>query len=306
MKEVMAIIRMNKMNQTKQALADAGVASFTARKVMGRGKGKVDYLLMKGAEAGCEEAIVQLGPGPKLIPKRLLNVVVPDDLVPVGRADDHRGEPDGQPRRRQDLRHAGVGRLPRADRRARRRGPGRNAVRGAARNAMSTESTIDAAAEVRQDLLKIYPPKVARKRSQQIVVNEQGRRAGRPRDPRQRAHHAGDHHAARLHLCRLQGRGARADPRHRQHHPRPDRLRLLLLAHAAEPDPPAHRRGRQLHDLLLLDRHAGGGDHLRRREEAPRGDPGGLRPVPSQGDRRVLHLPGRPDRRRRPRRHRGR
>ena len=36
---------------------------------------------MKGAEAGCEEAICQLGPGPKLIPKRMLNVVVPDDLV---------------------------------------------------------------------------------------------------------------------------------------------------------------------------------------------------------------------------------
>lgn len=82
MKEVMAIIRMNKMNQTKRALADAGVASFTARKVVGRGKGKVDYLLMKGAEAGCEEAIVQLGYGPKLIPKRMLNVVVPDELVP--------------------------------------------------------------------------------------------------------------------------------------------------------------------------------------------------------------------------------
>ncbi len=81
MKEVMAIIRMNKMNQTKRALADAGVASFTARKVVGRGKGKVDYLLMKGAEAGCEEAIVQLGYGPKLIPKRMLNVVVPDELV---------------------------------------------------------------------------------------------------------------------------------------------------------------------------------------------------------------------------------
>jgi nitrogen regulatory protein PII 2 len=81
MKEVLAIIRMNKMNQTKQALADAGVASFTAHRVAGRGKGKVDYLLMKGAEAGCEEAIVQLGPGPKLIPKRLLDIVVPDDLV---------------------------------------------------------------------------------------------------------------------------------------------------------------------------------------------------------------------------------
>jgi nitrogen regulatory protein PII 2 len=80
-KEVMAIIRMNKMNQTKRALADAGIVSFTAHKVVGRGKGKVDYLLMKGAEAGCEEAIVQLGPGPKLIPKRLLDVVVPDELV---------------------------------------------------------------------------------------------------------------------------------------------------------------------------------------------------------------------------------
>jgi nitrogen regulatory protein PII 2 len=78
----MAIIRINKMNQTKQALADAGVASFTAHRVVGRGKGKVDYLLMKGAEAGCEEAISQLGPGPKLIPKRLLDVVVQDDLVP--------------------------------------------------------------------------------------------------------------------------------------------------------------------------------------------------------------------------------
>ncbi len=83
MKEVMAIIRMNKMNQTKQALADAGVASLTARRVAGRGKGKVSYLLMKGAEAGCEEAIAQLGPGPKLVPKRLLTVVVPDDLVPT-------------------------------------------------------------------------------------------------------------------------------------------------------------------------------------------------------------------------------
>lgn len=81
MKEVLAIIRMNKMNATKQALADAGIASFTARKVMGRGKGKVDYLLLKGAEEGYEEAISQLAPGPKLIPKRMLSVVVPDPSV---------------------------------------------------------------------------------------------------------------------------------------------------------------------------------------------------------------------------------
>lgn len=81
MKEIVAVIRMNKMNQTKQALAEAGVASFTARKVVGRGKGKVDYLLLQGAQSGSEEAISQLGPGPKLIPKRLLIIVVSDDLA---------------------------------------------------------------------------------------------------------------------------------------------------------------------------------------------------------------------------------
>lgn len=81
MKEVLAIVRMNKMNATKQALADAGIASFTARKVMGRGKGKVDYLLLKGAQEGYEEAISQLAPGPKLIPKRMISVVAPDGMV---------------------------------------------------------------------------------------------------------------------------------------------------------------------------------------------------------------------------------
>jgi nitrogen regulatory protein PII 2 len=81
MKEITAIIRINKMNQTKRALADAGIASFTAYKVVGRGQGKVDYQLLKGAEEGHEEAIVQLGPSPKMIPKRLINIVVPDDMV---------------------------------------------------------------------------------------------------------------------------------------------------------------------------------------------------------------------------------
>jgi nitrogen regulatory protein PII 2 len=81
MKEVLAIIRMNKMNETKRALADAGISSLTARKVVGRGKGKVDYLLLQGAEEGFDEAIQQLGPGPKLIPKRMINMVVPDNKV---------------------------------------------------------------------------------------------------------------------------------------------------------------------------------------------------------------------------------
>jgi len=79
MKEIMAVIRMNKMNQTKQALSDAGISSFNARPAFGRGKGNVDFRILKGAEQGHEEAIAQLGAGIKLIPKRMLTVVVPDD-----------------------------------------------------------------------------------------------------------------------------------------------------------------------------------------------------------------------------------
>jgi len=81
MKEILAVIRMNKMNATKRALADAGICSITAWRVQGRGVGKVDYLLLQGAQAGYEEAISQLGPGPKLIPKRMLTIVVPDTMV---------------------------------------------------------------------------------------------------------------------------------------------------------------------------------------------------------------------------------
>jgi nitrogen regulatory protein PII 2 len=83
MKEVMAIIRINKMNETKRALADAGIYSFTARKVVGRGRGKINTLLLKGAENGYDEAINQLGAGPKMFPKRLLTIVVPDCRVPL-------------------------------------------------------------------------------------------------------------------------------------------------------------------------------------------------------------------------------
>ncbi|OGS18891.1 MAG: nitrogen fixation protein [Elusimicrobia bacterium RIFOXYA2_FULL_50_26] len=82
MKEVMAVIRMNMMNKTKDALAAAGISSFTATgRVLGRGKGKVDFRLVKGAEQGNEEAIALLGQGPKLVPKRLITVIVPDELA---------------------------------------------------------------------------------------------------------------------------------------------------------------------------------------------------------------------------------
>jgi nitrogen regulatory protein PII 2 len=81
MKEIMAIIRMNMMNKTKKALNEIGVHSMTAKECLGRGKGLVDHSVLKGAEAGYEEAISQLGQSQRLIPKRLLLLVTPDNLV---------------------------------------------------------------------------------------------------------------------------------------------------------------------------------------------------------------------------------
>ncbi|GAB6097451.1 P-II family nitrogen regulator [Desulfatiferula olefinivorans] len=81
MKEILAIIRMNMMGKTKEALADAGVVSMNAVACLGRGKGLVDMSLLKGAEKGYEEAITQLGQGGKLIPKRSISIILPDKMV---------------------------------------------------------------------------------------------------------------------------------------------------------------------------------------------------------------------------------
>ena len=81
MKEIMAIVRINMMNKTKRALAEAGISSITARDALGRGKGLVDMTLLEGAEKGYEEAVAQLGQSQRLIPKRIFYVVVPDKLV---------------------------------------------------------------------------------------------------------------------------------------------------------------------------------------------------------------------------------
>jgi nitrogen regulatory protein PII 2 len=81
MKEIMAIVRLNMMNRTKQALAEAGITSITAREALGRGKGLVDMSLLEGAEKGYEEAVAQLGQSQRLIPKRVFFMVVPDRLV---------------------------------------------------------------------------------------------------------------------------------------------------------------------------------------------------------------------------------
>ncbi len=81
MKEIMAVIRMNMMNKTKRALTDAGVSSMHARECLGRGRGLVDVSLLRGAEQGYEEAISQLGSSQRLVPKRMLSMIVADENV---------------------------------------------------------------------------------------------------------------------------------------------------------------------------------------------------------------------------------
>lgn len=85
MKEVLSIIRMNKMNETKQALSEAGFPSVTCRKVQGRGKKKAEFELVQDivgeAVSGSKETVESLSESHRLIAKRLLTVVVQDDEV---------------------------------------------------------------------------------------------------------------------------------------------------------------------------------------------------------------------------------
>jgi len=81
MKEVIAVVRMNMMNQTKKALTAAGVDAFFAHEATGRGKGFVNPQVLSGAGEGYEEAASLLGEKGKLYPKRVITIVVEDDFV---------------------------------------------------------------------------------------------------------------------------------------------------------------------------------------------------------------------------------
>ena len=81
MKEVIAVVRINMMNQTKQALTDCGIDAFFAHEAHGRGKGFANPQVLEGAEQGYIEAAALLGEKGKLYPKRLVTVIVPDDRV---------------------------------------------------------------------------------------------------------------------------------------------------------------------------------------------------------------------------------
>jgi len=81
MKEVIAVVRINMMNQTKQALTNIGIDAFFAHEAHGRGKGFVNPAVLNGAQQGYEEAASLLGEKGKLYAKRMVTVVIKDDLV---------------------------------------------------------------------------------------------------------------------------------------------------------------------------------------------------------------------------------
>ena len=81
MKLIIAIIRIAKMNETKIALSDAGLPSFTAMGVLGRGQGRglgptYQEVITNPVN---QEALKQLGVEPRLKSKRMITLVVTDE-----------------------------------------------------------------------------------------------------------------------------------------------------------------------------------------------------------------------------------
>jgi nitrogen regulatory protein PII 2 len=82
MKEVMCFIRSNKVNVTKQALAEGGFPAFTCRKCLGRGKKSVDTELLNTVLAAGELPLNDIGEhlteATRLIAKRFFTLIVQD------------------------------------------------------------------------------------------------------------------------------------------------------------------------------------------------------------------------------------
>jgi nitrogen regulatory protein PII 2 len=85
MKEVMAIVRQNKVNITKEALADAGIPAFTCRRVLGRGKKLIDMSLLHSLVDAGEIPVSPVGEyiseTARLISKRVFTMIVEDSEV---------------------------------------------------------------------------------------------------------------------------------------------------------------------------------------------------------------------------------
>ncbi|EGD46300.1 nitrogen regulatory protein P-II [Ruminiclostridium papyrosolvens DSM 2782] len=85
MKEVMAFIRTNKVNRTKEALANAGFPAFSCRPCLGRGKKSLDATvlnyIMEAGELPVSNAGEAFTETARLIPKRFFSLVLDDEQV---------------------------------------------------------------------------------------------------------------------------------------------------------------------------------------------------------------------------------
>lgn len=85
MKLILAIIRISKMVDTKAALSEIGIPSFTAMPVLGRGQGNGDLekILQAKADKECpdilEDALSFIPEVPRLKSKRMITLVVKDE-----------------------------------------------------------------------------------------------------------------------------------------------------------------------------------------------------------------------------------
>ncbi|MFA5658816.1 MAG: P-II family nitrogen regulator [Oscillospiraceae bacterium] len=85
MKEVMAFIRVNKVNVTKDALANGGFPAFTCRKCLGRGKKSIEPALLNAVIESGQLPVSSVGEhfteANRLIAKRFFTLIVEDGDV---------------------------------------------------------------------------------------------------------------------------------------------------------------------------------------------------------------------------------
>ncbi|MDR3233203.1 MAG: P-II family nitrogen regulator [Planctomycetaceae bacterium] len=82
MKEIMAIIRMDKINKTKDALVAAGISSMHVKDVLGRGKGYTEIRQTENLEKYWEDKIGEHVMVGRLVPKRKISIIVTNRNVP--------------------------------------------------------------------------------------------------------------------------------------------------------------------------------------------------------------------------------
>ena len=68
MVEILAIVRPNRLADTKKKLIETGYPGFTCQRAVGRGKKPVSFMLADGSKIRTD-----------LVNKRVLNIMVPDE-----------------------------------------------------------------------------------------------------------------------------------------------------------------------------------------------------------------------------------